>query len=85
MKYINYVLAAFGVLIGWLFFERGKRKTAEAINANVEVKEQVQQIEGKVLVNEAQLSVEEEKRKEINEKVHESVIDSDLLKYFNKK
>ena len=88
MKYVKYLLGLIGILGGWLFLERGKRKTAEAINENVEVKEKVQKLEGERLENSATIKAEEERRKEINDKATEEkskpVGDTDIVDFFNR-
>lgn len=85
-KWWAYVVGFFGLLAGWLFIERGKRKTAEALNENVEVKEEVQKIQGEILKNDVVIASEEAKRTEISEKADDEknkpVTPDELLDFF---
>lgn len=52
-------------MLGLLFFERGKRKSAEALNDNNEALKEVAKNAGEIEKNNGLLAAEEEKRKEI--------------------
>jgi Flp pilus assembly protein TadB len=89
MKYVKYLLAAIGLLLGGFFFQRSKRKSAEALLENQESKEQVQAIEAEKHKTDASLQLEEERREDIKENAENEkakpVIDSDLLDFLNGK
>ena len=55
------------LLAGLFFWERGKRKSAEALLENQATKEKLTEIDGKINVNEAKLEVEEDRRKALQE------------------
>lgn len=82
------LLGLFGFIAGWLFLERGKRKSAEAANSNLEVKEQVQQVESKNLEAKAEIKVEEKNREQIHEdsnaEKNKPVTDTELVDFFKK-
>lgn len=65
MKYWKYITGAFALVLGLLFLERSKRKSAEALNDNNEALKEVQELNGEIEKNKGLLEAEEEKRKEI--------------------
>lgn len=84
---MTYLLAAVGILLGWLFLERGKRKSAEALNDNLETKEKVDANAAKQAQNNASLTLEEERRKDIEKKVQDEKANNtvdDILDFLNK-
>jgi hypothetical protein len=83
---MEYLIGLVAVLLGGLWFQTKKRQSAEALLSNTQTKEDVQKIQANIDKNNANLSVEEKKREEINaEKDNGPVIDSDILDYFNRK
>lgn len=76
------------VLIGVLLYERSKRRSAEALNDNIETKEKIDEVQRDVIKNEALMEAERLKRDEINKKLEEDkkkdVSKDDLLDFFNK-
>lgn len=88
-KLWGYIVAAFSIVLGLLFYERSRRKSAEALNDNVETKEQVFEKEGKIMKNNASLNAEEELRNKEKEslenKKNEDLSTSNLVDFFNKR
>ena len=86
---MEYILSIGGLLIGALFFQWQKRKSAEAVLDNVETNKKVDQEEAKVIKNEALAQAEEEKRLDIKnqgeEKKNEKDNLDDLERFFNSK
>lgn len=73
-SYFNYALAAGIAILGFLYtWEKSKRKQAEALNLNIETKEQINQLNKEIYKNDAALQAEETKRKEINEDFNKEV------------
>lgn len=88
-KLWGYIVAAFSLVLGLLFYERSRRKSAEALNDNAETKEKVMEKQGKVLENNAALNAEEELRNKEKEslegKKNEDLSTSNLVDFFNKR
>lgn len=88
MKSIKYLLGVIAGLVGLLFYTRGKQKTAEAVNENVEVKEEVQKTQAKIDLASATIKAEEDKRKEIThvatEEKYKPITDADVLDFFKR-
>ena len=83
---MEYLIGLIAVLAGLFIYEKGKRKAAESLNQNLETKEQVQQEQAKVDKVNAQLDVEEAKRKELQEQLNkqaEKTLNETLAKFFN--
>lgn len=87
-KYIGYIVAAFSALIGLFMWERGKRKTAESLNENLESKEKIQELQAKQDQNSASLTLEEGRREDVkkdaNEEINKPVGDADIIDFFKK-
>jgi len=62
---IETLLALIVGLMGALFFQRSKTKSAEAINNNLEVKEKLLEKQKEVVKNQGLIEAEEQKREEI--------------------
>ena len=77
-----------GTLTGLYLYERSKRRSAEALNTNIQTKEQVDSIQKNVDVNDANIKVEEQKqadaKKAADEEKAKDVSKDDLLDFFNK-
>lgn len=88
MNLMVILIAAFSTLIGWLLYERSKRKSAEALNDNIKTKEEVLEIQKDVVKNEGLIDAERIKREEMIKKLEEEknkdVSNKDLLDFFNK-
>ena len=66
------LLGLIGVLAGWLFFERSRRKSAEALNTNLETKEELVKKDQAIANNNGSLASEEAKREDIAKNVEEA-------------
>jgi len=88
-KLWGYIVGAFTLIIGLFFMERSRRKSAEALNDNIETKEKVMEKEKKVMENNASLKSEEELRSKEKEslesKKNEDLSTSNLVDFFNKR
>lgn len=83
---IELLLGAIGFVFGLLLIEVGKRKSAEALNENLETKKEIQEMQAQIDLNDAQLQVEEQKRKELEEQrknLSKKVDSEELSKFFN--
>jgi cell fate regulator YaaT (PSP1 superfamily) len=83
---MEYLVGLIAVLTGLFVYERGKRKAAESLNTNLETKEKVQQEQAKMDKVDAQLSVEEAKRVELEAELQKQLnrqLNEDLAKFFN--
>lgn len=89
MKYIKYLVGAVGVLLGAFFFERSKAKSAEALNENIETKEEVQKLQAIKDVNNASIQSEEQKREDIakqsSDEKSKPTSSTELLDFLNRK
>jgi uncharacterized membrane protein YciS (DUF1049 family) len=87
MDYILGLLGVIGALIVAFFFQRSKAQTAEALNQNIKVKEDLLKAETKIGENNAELKLEEIKRNQLLEDVKkeqdEEVNSGDVLDFFN--
>ncbi len=89
---MNYILGLIGVagmaFVGYLW-ERSKRRSAEALNDNLETKEHILDLQKDVVKNEALIEASKEKQDEIKRKLEEEkakdVSKDDLLDFFNRK
>lgn len=85
---MEYLLGTIAVLVGLLVYEKSKRKTAESLNTNLESKEKVQQEQAKIDKVDAQLELEETKRKELEDQLDkkaERILNEKLAEFFNDK
>jgi len=83
---IEFLLGLIAVLGGLFVYERGKRKTAESLNTNLESKEKVQQEQAKIDKVDALLAAEEAKREELKAELQNQLgkkLNEDLAKFFN--
>lgn len=81
---MEYVLGAVLALLGFLFYERSKRKSAEGILENLETKKEDLQLEKNIEKNKGLLESEEQKQREIlNDNTKKSL--NDLADFFNNK
>lgn len=74
-------------LVGWLLYERSKRRSSEALNDNIETKEKVNEIQKDIIKNEALIEVEKEKQDELKKNLEKEkskdVSNDDLIDFFN--
>ena len=88
-KVMGFLGTALALVTGLFLFERSKRKSAEALNDNLETKEKVNSIEAEIRKNHAILGVEEadrKKQKELIEKnATEKLSDEDLADFLNRR
>lgn len=74
-----------GVLAGWLFFERNRRKSAEALNHNLETKEELLEKDKEISNNNASLALEEKRREDLNKQTgNKDETVKDVLDFLNK-
>jgi hypothetical protein len=79
---MEYVIGLVVILLGGLFYEKSKRKSAEGVLENLETKKQIIEIEKDVSKHDGLIEAEKEKREEIkNDKTKKSL--SDLARFFN--
>ena len=79
---MEYVLGVVLALLGFLFFERSKRKSAEGILETLQTKKEDIQLEKTVEKNKGLLESQEQKQREIkDEKTKKSL--GDLADFFN--
>jgi|LakMenEpi12Oct12_1017442.scaffolds.fasta_scaffold22998_1 hypothetical protein len=79
---MEYLVGLIVLLLGGLFFEKSKRKSAEGTLENLETKKQILEVEKNVSKNNGLIEAEKEKREEIkNEKSKKSL--DDLARFFN--
>lgn len=88
MDLTGYLIVGLAALGGLFLYEKSKRKSAEALNENVETKEKLNELNKDIIKNEALNEAEEEKRKQIEkeseEKKNEKVDRDNLLDWLNK-
>jgi len=76
------------LLGGGLWYEFRKRKSAEALNDNIETKEKIDEAQKDIIKNEALIEASKQKQDEIQKKLDEEknkdVSKDDLLDFFNK-
>lgn len=84
MEYIAGIILA---LLGALFYQTTKRKSAEGLLENVETKEKNIAIDKDIAKNDGLAAAEEEKRNnlkdEMKEKLNESTTPEDIADFFN--
>lgn len=83
---MEYLFGVIAILAGLFVFERSKRKSAEAVSNNVEVKEKVQQEQGKMDKVDAKLELEEAIRAQLEADLKNQLnrkLNEDLAKFFN--
>lgn len=79
---MEYIVGLLVTLVGLLFYERSKRKSAEGSLENLETKKEILTIDKDVSKNNGLIEAEKEKREEIkNEESKKSL--SDLARFFN--
>jgi hypothetical protein len=79
---MEYVIGLIVILLGSLFYEKSKRKSAEGVLENLETKKEIIEVEKDVSKNDGLIEAEKEKREEIkNDKTKKSL--SDLARFFN--
>lgn len=75
-------------LTGLFIYEKARRRNAEALNTNIDIKKQVNDLNKDVSKNEGLLAAEEEKRKQIEEKLKKDkdadISKDELADFFNK-
>lgn len=84
---MEYLIGIIVALAGALFYTRGKQKSAEAINENVDMKTEVQKTQANIDVNSATNVAEDAKRTEIANETKQDAkpVDSAALLDFFKK
>ena len=84
-----YLIGIIVALIGYALFQRSKRRSAEALNTNLETKEQVLDIQKDVEKNNAEIEAEKQKQADLQKKADEEkakdVSKEDLVDFFNNK
>jgi hypothetical protein len=79
---MEYIIGLIVILLGSLFYEKSKRKSAEGVLENLETKKEIIEVEKDVSKNDGLIEAEKEKREEIkNDKTKKSL--SDLARFFN--
>ena len=88
-KLWGYVVAAFGLVLSLFFYERTKRKSAEALNDNLDVKEKILNKQSDINKNEASLDSEAQKREDLKNNLKDSENEKSdlpgLVDFFNKR
>lgn len=85
---MEYLVGLIAILAGLFVYEKGKRKAAESLNTNIEVKEKVQNEQAKIDKVDAQLELEETNRSNLREKLNKNLnekLNETLAKFFNDK
>ena len=85
---MEYLVGLIAILAGLFVYEKGKRKAAESLNTNIEVKEKVQNEQAKIDKVDAQLELEETNRSKLREKLNKNLnekLNETLAKFFNDK
>jgi hypothetical protein len=79
---MEYIVGLIIGLVGWLFFERSKRKSAEGALENLETREETLKLDKEATKNTGLLEAEQAKREEIkNEQDKKSL--SDIARFLN--
>jgi len=85
---MEYLLAVIVGLVGLLYYSNTKRKSAEALNENLETKEKIQEIDKQAILDLTGLLFEEKKRQDANSELKEKLDDKpsqeELEEFFNK-
>lgn len=76
----QYIVPVIIVLTGILFYERSRRKNAEALNDNLETKEKILDLEKQKVPIDFKLL--EEKKKELEDLLSKEVSNEELEKFF---
>ena len=88
VNYLEYIIGAVVALLGWLFLERGKRKGAEALLENLEVKEKVLGLEKDSLRSSAELESERKLRakekKDLEERLEKSPSHQEMVDFIRR-
>jgi hypothetical protein len=88
-KIWGYIVGAFALVFGMFFYERTKRKSAEALNDANNARKEVDKKQAEILKNNALLGIEEidrNKQKELlDKKINEKLTDSDLNDFFKRR
>jgi hypothetical protein len=79
---MEYLIGIVVGLMGLLFYERSKRKSAEGSLDNLETKKEVLEVEKNLSKNEGLIEAEKEKREEIKNEESKKSLD-DLARFFN--
>jgi hypothetical protein len=79
---MEYLIGIVVGLVGLLFYERSKRKSAEGSLNNLETKKEVLEVEKNLSKNEGLIEAEKEKREEIKNEESKKSLD-DLARFFN--
>lgn len=86
---IAYLLSAIAALLGYAWFERSKRKSAEAQNDNLESRGEVKEHQALAGANEKQLQSEQEARTTVQatleRELGRKLTDEELARYLNRK
>ena len=79
---MEYIVGLIVGLVGWLFYERSKRKSAEGVIENLETRKETLELDKEATKNTGLLEAEEAKREEIkNDKDKKSL--SDIARFLN--
>ena len=78
----QYLIGLLLAVVGWLFLERSKKKSAEGSLDNLEIKKEILKLEKDTSKNAGQLEAEEDKREEIKSEKSKKSLD-DLARFFN--
>lgn len=74
---LNTLLLVIGGLIGAFFYQRSKRRSAEALNENVETKEKLLNLDKEKNTNDANLLLENERRNDLRKQLEEDINDKE--------
>lgn len=81
---MEYLFGLIVVFLGGFLYERSKRKSAEGVIENIEVKKELLKQETLTAKNNGLLEAEEEKREEIKNENDKKSLD-DIARFFNKR
>lgn len=86
---LEYFLGGGAAILAALYYLWTKKNSAEALNENIDVKNEINELDKQVSKNDGLLESEEEKRKqlqdELNDEKKQSLSLIDLLKFFTKR
>lgn len=90
MSLTEVLLLITGLLGVGFVYERGKRRSAEALNDNLETKEKLLEKDKKISENDASIKLEEERQKQIKKQIEEDRNESktnldDIIDFFRKR
>lgn len=84
---MSYLLGLIGLLFGGIVYVNSKRKSAEALLQNQDVRTQLSKATEQEAKNDGMLQAEEQKRNEVKQeaesKTKEVVTNEDILNFFN--